>query len=68
MIEVCDDVELEPILQPLHGETFANKSTTTEEEARLDIKANGLWESRFTKTFFDVKVVQPAGQIMPEEH
>ena len=37
MNEVCDDVELEPILQPLHGETFANKSTTTEEEARLDI-------------------------------
>ena len=27
MNEVCNDVELEPILQPLHGETFANKST-----------------------------------------
>ena len=42
MDEVCHDVELEPKLQPLEGETFDNKTTTTEDEARLDIKANGL--------------------------
>ena len=35
--DVCDDVE--PKLQPLEGETFDNKSTSTEDEARLDIKA-----------------------------
>lgn len=35
------------------------KKSTTTEEARLDIKANGLRESRFTKIFFDVKVFNP---------
>ena len=42
MNEVCHDVEIEPKLQPLQGESFVNNSTTTEDEARLDIKANGL--------------------------
>ena len=40
--EVCHDVEIEPKLQPLQGESFVNNSTTTEVEARLDINANGL--------------------------
>ena len=57
--EVCDNVEIEPCLQPLQGETFANRSTTTDDDARLDIKANGLWESRYSKTYFDVKVFNP---------
>ena len=34
------------------GEIFALKSTTTDDE-RLDIKANGHCESRFNKTYFD---------------
>ena len=38
--EICYDVELEPRLQQLEGESFVNKSTTTEEEAKLDMKAN----------------------------
>ena len=40
--EVCRDVELEPKLQSLEGECFHNKTTTTEDEARLDLKAKGL--------------------------
>ena len=56
---VCFDVELEPKLQPLEGESFDNRKTTTEDEARLDIKANGLWETRFNRTFFDVKILNP---------
>ena len=39
---VCHDVEIEPKVQPLQCESFVNNSTTTEDEARLDIKANGL--------------------------
>ena len=31
--DVCNDVEIEPKLQPLEGETFDNKSTSTEDEA-----------------------------------
>ena len=56
MNEVCHDVEIEPKLQPLQGKSFVNNSTTTEDEARLDIKANGLWGSRFSRAFFDVKI------------
>ena len=66
MDEVCYDVSIEPNLQPLQSERFDNKSTTREDEARLDIKANGLWESRFTRTFFDVKVFNPHAKSCPK--
>ena len=64
--EVCDDVEIEPYLQPLQGESFTNKTTSTEDDARLDIKANGLWENRFSKTFFDVKIFNPHAKSCPK--
>ena len=51
MDEVCFDVEIEPTFQPLQGESFDSKTTTTEDEARLDIEANGLWGHRFTQYF-----------------
>ena len=63
--DVCFDVELEPKLQPLEGESFDNRTTTTEDEARLDIKANGLWETRFNRTFFDVKIFYPHAKSCP---
>ena len=53
--KVCHDVEIEPKLQSLEGESFHSKTTTTEDDARLDIKANGLWGGRFSRTFFAVK-------------
>ena len=59
MSEFCFDVEIEPKLQPLQGERFVNSSTTTDEDARLDVKANGLWGSRLSRIFFDVKVFNP---------
>ena len=49
--EVCHDVEIEPKLQSSEGERFHNKTTTTEDDARLDIKEKGLWEGRFSRTF-----------------
>ena len=64
--EICFDVEIEPNLLPLQGESFANKTTSTEDDARLDIKANGLWDSRFTKTFFDVKIFNPFAKSCPK--
>ena len=42
MSEVCFDIEIEPELQSLQGESFVNNSTTTDEDARLDVKTNGL--------------------------
>ena len=58
MSEVCYDVELEPKLQSLQGTTSVKNSTTSDEYNQLDVKANGLWLSRFTRSFFDVKVFQ----------
>ena len=63
--DVYHDVEIEPHHQPLQGETFALKSTTTDDDARLDIKPIGLWESRFNKTNFDVKVFNPLTKKLP---
>ena len=58
--EVCHDVELKPKLQSLEGESFHNKTTTTEDDARLNIKANGLCGGQFSRTFFfDVKIFNP---------
>ena len=66
MNEVFNDNELEPILQHLHGKTCANNSSTTDEDARLDIKAHGLWKSSSTKTFFDVKLFNPLVNSCPK--
>ena len=59
MNQVCHDVEIEPKLLPLQGKSFASNSVTKDDEARLDINENGLLESRFHRTFFDVKVFNP---------
>lgn len=56
---VCHDVQIEPKLQPLNGETFSKRCGTTDDEARLDIAANGFWGGRFQKTLFDVRVFNP---------
>ena len=55
------------MLQELQGETFDNKTTCSDEEARPDIKANGLWGQRFERTFFDVKIFNPLSKSCPRE-
>ena len=57
--EVCTDVKIEPELQPLTGELLQNKTANTEDGARLDISASGLWGGRHEKTFVDVRVFNP---------
>ena len=57
--QVCPSVSREPDLQPLTGEQFANRTTTSDSSARLDIAANGFWGGRFERTFFDVRVFNP---------
>ena len=67
MSEVCRDVAVEPILQPLDGETFDRNSTSTAtDDARLDIKSNGLWATVFERTFFDVKIFNPLVKSCPK--
>ena len=42
--EVCNNVVTEPHLQPLSGETLQYKTANRDDNARLDIAANGFWE------------------------
>ena len=56
---------VEPLLQPLKGETFERNSTATD-DARLDIKANGLWGTVFERTSFDVKIFNPLAKSCPK--
>ena len=66
MDDFCHDVQIEPKLQSLDGEIFSSNSTTTDDDARLDIKANGLWGSRFNRTFSDVKIFNPHAKSCPK--
>ena len=58
LTELCHSDEVEPSLQPLSGESFQYRSANVEDEARLDVVANGFWE-RGQKAYFDVKVFNP---------
>ena len=59
MTEVCHNVCTEPPLQPLSGEILSRATATTEDEARLDISAQGFWGNRYQRAFFDVRVFNP---------
>ena len=54
MSEVCYDVELEPKLQSLQGESFVKNSTKTDKDGRLNVKANGLWGSTMGVKVFNL--------------
>ena len=67
MKDVCFDVVVKPKLQKLEEEPFDHKSTCTEDEARLDIRANGLWDSRLSRMYFDVKFLNSPAKSSPTE-
>ena len=54
---VCNDVEIEPVLQEITGESF-NRGANRAPDARLDISARSFWERQRT-AFFDVKICHP---------
>ena len=58
LTEVCKDVDIEPQLLPVMGETFENRTANTSNEARVDIKSRGFWV-RGQQTFFDVGLFDP---------
>lgn len=64
--EICHDVQVEPKLQPVQGVQFNHRTTCTDEEARLDIKATGLWGNNFERHFFDVKIFNPMARTCPK--
>lgn len=59
LTEVCNDVCVEPHLQQVTSEQLVGASANTQDGARLDIAANGLWGGRHERTFFDVRVFNP---------
>ena len=59
LTEVCHDVQIEPCLQPLTGESLAGASSNTSDGARLDIAVNGFWGGHFERTYLDVRVFNP---------
>ena len=61
---VCSDVQIEPSLQPVSGETL-NRGANKENGARLDDHARGLWE-RQRSAFFDVRVCHPNAHFYRE--
>ena len=50
---------LDSHLQPLSGEVLSNRTVSTEENARLDVAANGIWGGRFERTFVDMRIFNP---------
>ena len=58
MKEVYNDVELEPQLLPLTGETLCHQTANTDSDARADILIRGFWtDSR--NAFIDTRVFYP---------
>ncbi|XP_062523730.1 uncharacterized protein LOC134198370 [Corticium candelabrum] len=56
--EVSTDVTIEPVLRPLDGEQFAHRTAITDDNARVDISARGVWRHG-ERAFFDVRVFYP---------
>ena len=55
---VCNDVEIEPVLQESTGENL-NRGANRAPDARLVISVLGFWERQRT-AFFDVRVSHPS--------
>ena len=61
MAEVCNNVCMEPELQPLiflAGEALQGRSANCQKEARVDITAEGFWEQS-QNAFFEVRIFNP---------
>ena len=64
MKDVCYKVKVEPKLQAIEGESFDHKSECTEDEACLDFHATDLWECRFSRTYFCIKIFNPIAKSL----
>ena len=61
MREVLRDVQTEPMLQSLSGETFERCTINRNDDARSDIRARGFWMNQ-QNAFFDVRIFYPHAQ------
>ena len=51
LFKVCCDVVIEPVLQPLYGESFHYATANGEDEACLDVSVQGFWGNRQQRAF-----------------
>ena len=54
---VCNDVQVEPALQPITGEELA-RGTNQAPDARLDVHCRGFWQQQ-RAAFFHIRVCYP---------
>ena len=54
--EVCNDVVVEPQLQPLEGEILHGRTCNRRDDARLGVSMQGFWGERFGRAFVDIRV------------
>ena len=59
--KTCVDVQSEPHLLPIETEQFRLRSTNTNDDSRLDIKARDFW-TRDQTAFFDIRVTHIGSQ------
>ena len=52
--EVCNDVQIEPPLQNVQGNTF-HRYANVRDDARLDVRAKGFWREG-QNAFFDIRI------------
>ena len=57
--EVCNDVGIEPTLQPLHNEPLHCATANREDGARLNVVARDFWGQNRQHVFFDIRVFNP---------
>ena len=58
MSEVSTNIETEPQLQPLSGESLTRRSANAQDDSRVDIRCRGFW-CPGQDAFFDVRVFNP---------
>ena len=51
--QICNDVQIEPPLQPVGDLTF-RRSAVTSDDARLDVRARGFWREG-QNAYFDIR-------------
>ena len=59
LTKVCNDVCIEPELQPITSEVMANRTANITEGAWLDVAMNGFWGGKYERSFLDVRVFNP---------
>ena len=56
--EVFNDVEIEPVLEPLSGEQLEKKTANRDDDARSDTRVRGFWGNQ-QNAFFDFWIFYP---------